>query len=90
MSIVTEAAYNAFGADKMNCELLGNGDSHLHWHIFPRYNGDLTGYECGQKAGPVWWYPIEKMNSPKARPSDDELIAMKNSLLAELDKLLIL
>ena len=51
MSIVTEAVYKAFGADKMNCELLGNGDSHLHWHLFPRYNGDLAGYECGQKAG---------------------------------------
>ena len=25
MSIVSEAVYRAFGADKMNCELLGNG-----------------------------------------------------------------
>ncbi len=88
MSIVTEAAYKAFGANKMNCELLGNGDAHLHWHLFPRYNGDLTGYECGQKAGPVWWYPIEKMNAPEARPSDDELGKMKTALSNELDKLL--
>ena len=90
MSIVTEAAHKAFGADKMNCELLGNGDSHLHWHLFPRYHGDLTGYEYSQKAGPVWWYPIEKMNSPEARPSDDELCRMKTALAAELDKLLAL
>ncbi len=90
MSIVTEAAYRAFGADKMNCELLGNGDSHLHWHLFPRHNGDLVGCECGQKAGPVWWYPIEKMYAPEARPSDDELDEMKNALSNELDKLLAL
>ncbi len=88
MSIVSEAAYKAFGADKMNCELLGNGDAHLHWHLFPRYNGDLAGYECGKKAGPVWWYPIEKMNAPEARPSDDELGQMKNALSKELDRLL--
>lgn len=88
MSIVSEAVYRAFGADKMNCELLGNGDAHLHWHLFPRYNGDLAGYECGKKGGPVWWYPIEKMNSPEAKPSDDELDEMKNALSRELDRLL--
>lgn len=87
MSVVSEAVCNAFKADKMNCELLGNGDAHLHWHIFPRYNGDLKGYEYGQKAGPVWWYPIKKMNAPKERPSDQELSEMKKALLCELNKL---
>lgn len=88
MSLVTEAVFTAFGADKMNCELLGNGDSHLHWHLFPRREGDLAGYECGQKGGPVWWYPIEKMNAPETRPSETELAAMKHALRNELDKLL--
>ena len=41
MSIVAEAVAKAFHAEKMNYELLGNGDSHIHWHLFPRYNGDL-------------------------------------------------
>ena len=41
MSIVAEAVYKAFGAEKMNYELLGNGDTHLHWHLFPRVSGDL-------------------------------------------------
>ena len=36
MSIVAEAVFNAFGAEKMNYELLGNGDAHIHWHLFPR------------------------------------------------------
>ncbi len=88
MSIVTEAASKAFGAEKMNCELLGNGDSHLHWHLFPRYTGDLSGCERGQGSGPVWWYPIEKMYAPEARPSEEELAGMKKALSNELDKLL--
>ncbi|GAB7169537.1 hypothetical protein TUA1478L_15330 [Lactiplantibacillus plantarum] len=40
MSIVQEACAQAFHADKMNIELLGNGDAHVHWHLFPRHNGD--------------------------------------------------
>lgn len=44
MSIVAEAVSNAFGAEKMNYELLGNGDTHLHWHLFPRKDGDIENY----------------------------------------------
>ena len=55
MSIVGEAVANAFDAEKMNYELLGNGETHLHWHLFPRVSGDLQGYGNNGK-GPVWWY----------------------------------
>lgn len=41
MTIVAEAVSNAFDADKMNYECLGNGDAYLHWHLFPRINGDI-------------------------------------------------
>ena len=87
MSIVAEAVAKAFGAEKMNYELLGNGDTHLHWHLFPRVNGDLENYG-NMGTGPVWWYPVEKMYSPDNRPSDKELKAMKLILAKELDKLL--
>lgn len=40
MSQVSEACSIAFHADKMNIEMLGNCDSHAHWHLFPRHNGD--------------------------------------------------
>ena len=33
MSLVQEAVAKAFDAEKMNIELLGNGDAHLHWHL---------------------------------------------------------
>ena len=36
MSLVQEAVAKAFEAEKMNIELLGNGDAHAHWHLFPR------------------------------------------------------
>ncbi|MEI3027558.1 MAG: hypothetical protein V8T30_03615 [Ruminococcus sp.] len=37
------------------CNFLGNGETHLHWHLFPRKSGDLGNYgNCGK--GPVLWY----------------------------------
>lgn len=58
MSLVAEAVSKAFGAEKMNYELLGNGETHLHWHLFSRVNGDIENYGNNGK-GPVWWYPME-------------------------------
>lgn len=87
MSLVGEAVYRAFDAGKVNYELLGNGDAHVHWHLFPRRAGDLDGYG-NQGKGPVWWYPREKMYSDENCPSVEELAAMKEKLGSELDRLL--
>ncbi len=87
MSIVAEAVSKAFGAEKMNYELLGNGDTHLHWYLFPRISGDIENYGNNGK-GPVWWYPREKMYCNDNRPSPEELERMKSKLLAEIEKLL--
>lgn len=85
MSIVAEAVSKAFNAEKMNYELLGNGDTHLHWHLFPIRKDDIENYGNNGK-GPVWWYPMEKMYDDANRPSDKKLKEMKNKLLQELDK----
>jgi Diadenosine tetraphosphate (Ap4A) hydrolase and other HIT family hydrolases len=87
MSIVAEAVSRAFGAEKMNYELLGMGDAHLHWHLFPRRTGDIEEYGNHGK-GPVWWYPMEKMYADENRPSESQLDKMKKKLLAELDRLI--
>ena len=87
MALVGEAVYRAFGAEKVNYELLGNGDAHVHWHLFPRRTGDLGAYG-NQGKGPVWWYPGEKMYSKEAEPTLEELEEMKAKLLTELDRLL--
>lgn len=85
MSLVAEAVSMAFGAEKMNYELLGNGDTHLHWHLFPRREGDIENYGNGGR-GPVWWYPMEKMYSLDNCPTKAELEEMKSKLLYELEK----
>ena len=87
MSLVAEAASRAFHAEKMNYELLGNGDTHLHWHLFPRVQGDIGDYGNHGK-GPVWWYPMEKMYDDSNCPSEIELQEMKTKLLIELEKIL--
>lgn len=84
--LTAEAVKNAFGAEKMNYECLGQGDAHLHWHLYPRKTGDLDGYGNNGK-GPVWWYPMDLMYSDDNRPDGAELREMKQKLLAELEKL---
>lgn len=80
MADVAKAVYNAFDAEKMNYECLGNGETHLHWHLFPRKSGDM------QIKGPVWWILKEKMYDDKNRPTSEELKEMKEKLLRELNK----
>ncbi len=83
MSLVAEATYNAFKPDKLNYELLGQGEGvHMHWHLFPRYVGDTP------KPGPVWKLSKEEMYNEKYIPSDEELVDMKKNLITELEKLL--
>lgn len=86
MADVAAAAERAFPCDKMNYELLGMGDGHLHWHLNPRRTGDLEGYGYNEK-GPIWWYPHDKMYDKSNRPSNSELEEMKQKLLSELNKL---
>jgi diadenosine tetraphosphate (Ap4A) HIT family hydrolase len=45
---VARAVADAFGALKMNYELLGNAIPHIHWHLIPRVAGDPA------PRGPVW------------------------------------
>lgn len=82
MSIVAEAVYNVFKPEKMNYELLGNGDTHVHWHLFPRVTGDTP------QKGPVWWLPREEMWDDSKRPKDAELKTMTDELKTEITGLL--
>lgn len=59
MSLVQEAVTKNFVAEKMNIELLGNGDAHLHWNLFPRQIGDMNGNGL-KGCDPVWWVPLKK------------------------------
>ncbi len=87
MSIVAEAVFKAFTPEKINYELLGNGDTHLHWHIYPRVGGDIENYGNNGK-GPIWCYPMEKIYCDDNRPDEGQLADMKQRLLSELNQLL--
>lgn len=82
MSLVAEAVYNVFRPEKLNYELLGNGDSHVHWHIFPRVTGDTP------TKGPVWWLDPKVMFDDSTRPNEADLRAMVKSLKYEILNLL--
>lgn len=81
MALVSEAVFRACHADKMNEELLGNGTTHLHWHIFPRHNGDTP------RPGPVWWVPPDEYFDDANRPDEhtrDEAITRIGAEIARL------
>lgn len=82
MSIVSEAVYKSFEPKKLNYELLGNTDSHLHWHLFPRYEDDT------KPNVPIWIIPTSVRSSDKTIPTDTEIKSLKEKLLVEINKLL--
>ena len=84
MSIVAEAVYNAFQADKMNHAMLGNLDSHVHWHLIPRVKGDEPAN------APIWRLPDEELFKDSYRPGTEELNDMVIKLRNEINRIIIL
>ncbi len=82
MAIVAEAVIKAFKPKKLNYELLGNSDSHTHWHLIPRYGNDPKPDTA------IWAINYSIRCSDKSRPTDPELNKMKKKLISELDKLI--
>ena len=80
MSLVAEAVAAVYRPEKMNYELLGNGDTHLHWHLFPRVSGDTP------QPGPVWWLPREEMWNDAYRPSREQLTKRTKQLREEIER----
>jgi diadenosine tetraphosphate (Ap4A) HIT family hydrolase len=81
MSEVATAVFRAFQPRKLNCELLGNTDSHLHWHIFPRHANDKKPAEA------VWSIDKSVRENESARPSLVELGSLKEKLRDHLKHL---
>lgn len=62
MSLLGEAVMSACrrqGLWRVNYEILGNTDTYLHAHVFPRYAWEDAAY----RQGPVWLYPREQRSS---------------------------
>jgi len=79
MALVAEAICNIYKPDKMNYELLGNVCSHLHWHLFPRVDGDTP------EKGPVFWLPKEELCDEATRPGEEKrkemIMEIKNEII---------
>jgi diadenosine tetraphosphate (Ap4A) HIT family hydrolase len=81
MALVAEAVFRAFAPRKLNYELLGNSVSHLHWHIFPRYEDDPS------PRGPVWNNPAFVDAERKTVLNDAELAKLRDAVRRELTTL---
>jgi len=76
MAIVAEAVFNVFKPNKINYELLGNTDRHLHWHIIPRYDADP------KPNAPIWVIDKSIRYAESTRLSGEEL----KKLIAQLNQ----
>jgi diadenosine tetraphosphate (Ap4A) HIT family hydrolase len=82
MAIVAEAVFNVFKPNKLNYELLGNTDRHLHWHIIPRYQNDPN------PKAPIWSIDKGIRNAENRKPSKEELKILAGKLNQELNVLI--
>ena len=78
MATVAEAVYKAVNPVKLNYELLGNTESHMHWHIFPRFVNDPN------PKVPVWLVDPSIRQSKDTYPSNEKAEDLKNRILKYL------
>lgn len=82
MSMVAEAVFKCFNPNKLNYELLGNTDRHLHWHIYPRYDNDPSPRE------PIWKTSKEIRCADEYKAEKFNLRDIASKLKIEITKIL--
>lgn len=83
MSQVAQAVYEIYSPIKINYELLGNSQSHLHWHIIPRYKDDPN------ISLPVW-IDINKTHLMNKKPtSKSDILKLKKAIEVSIQKVLL-
>jgi len=79
MTQVAKAVSLGFNAEKMNYELLGNTNTHLHWHLIPRRKTDLN------PTLPIW-SSEHQAYKPTNKELADSISKLKNGLETVLNK----
>lgn len=82
MALVAEAVFGAFKPEKLNYELLGNADRHMHWHIFPRHLNDPLPNRT------VWSIKKEVRNAESVKPDNILLEQLKTELKISLGRVI--
>jgi diadenosine tetraphosphate (Ap4A) HIT family hydrolase len=75
MRLVAEAIATVVKPWKMNYECLGNGEPHVHWHLFPRYETDQM------RGVPIWLRPESER---KVTLDDNDRRALIGSIRSQL------
>ena len=83
MSAIGDAIMTVCKPTKINYEILGNTDSFLHAHIFPRYDWE----DETMKKQPVWLYPKEYCHITDHLFSETKHDSLKKQLSADLKRI---
>lgn len=88
MALLGEAVERACrddGLRRINYEILGNTDTFVHAHVFPRYEWE----PADLLPGPVWGYPRDRWTSPEYAYAEERHGALRGRIAAELSALLV-
>jgi len=85
MTIIGDALTAVLNPLRINYEILGNLDTYLHAHIFPRYEWE----DETLRKGPVWFYPPDSWRNPTPEQYFDhpKYLDMRAKLRSELQGL---
>jgi diadenosine tetraphosphate (Ap4A) HIT family hydrolase len=84
MSLIGDAITDVCEPLKINYDILGNIDTYLHAHIFPRYAWE----EETKRKNPVWKYPKEMWELHEYQFNEEKHGDMKKKLAERLKQLM--
>lgn len=69
---------------RLNYDILGNTDTYLHAHVFPRYSWE----EPGRLKMPVWFYPAECWTSDEYNFTQKKYESVRKAIIESLHNMI--